>query len=671
GYNKEVVCFKEACPSTNGCHVVLYEQREKCCDVCKGCGFNGTHHQSTSEWTEPDDPCVRYTCDAGVITLTRVHCHMPCVDPVPPLPGECCPACPSTSVALRPPSSPAGCIFNETPLQEGDIVYLDHDRCVTCVCQGGNVVCSKRACPILSCPPIKATLKPGACCPECKGSRKIYEITNKCLIGNKVYKSGHKFQLDECTQCECQASTSVCERETCPPILCSESELVKEEGACCHTCRRQEPKGTCISAGIEHKDRSIWKLDACTTCSCQLGDVRCYVEQCRPSDECPPGTRLQTPADQCCPRCVEDAKFPLSDEAVCTVFGDPHYRTFDGRVFNFQGTCKYVLTEDCKEKSFSVRVRNDARSSRSFSWTKTVFLKMNQLKVTLEQYKQVRINGKHVSLPYQHEMVNITEEGFSVLVKTALDVKVLWDGDSFLEISVPPSYQRHLCGLCGNYNHQPNDDLRTRKGNIVGEGDSVEFGRSWRVGSLKQCSRPERLPVRDPVCLLRWDVRIRAVRHCNALKSVVFVKCHRRVNPVLSCLLDMCECPEKRRCYCEALTAYAHECARAGIQLSWRNETDCLAVTCPRGAVYTNCAPSCAQTCFDAPQNTELCSKPCAPGCLCPPKTVLHRGRCIKPHRYKPNSTDTIRGLKCQLKEENYNNPDMDFGLRTSSDQGT
>uniref|UniRef100_T1ISZ8 Uncharacterized protein n=1 Tax=Strigamia maritima TaxID=126957 RepID=T1ISZ8_STRMM len=27
--------------------------------------------------------------------------------------------------------------------------------------------------------------------------------------------------------------------------------------------------------------------------------------------------------------------------------------------------------------------------------------------------------------------------------------------------------------------------------------------------------------------------------------------------------------------------------------------------------------------------------------------------------------------LKCQLKGENYNNPDMDFGLRTSSDQGT
>ena len=64
----------------------------------------------------------------------------------------------------------------------------------------------------------------------------------------------------------------------------------------------------------------------------------------------------------------------FADDAVCTVFGDPHYRTFDGRVFNFQGACKYLLTSDCRNDSFSVRVTNDARSSRSFSWTKTVTL---------------------------------------------------------------------------------------------------------------------------------------------------------------------------------------------------------------------------------------------------------------------------------------------------------
>lgn len=43
-----------------------------------------------------------------------------------------------------------------------------------------------------------------------------------------------------------------------------------------------------------------------------------------------------------------------------------------------------------------------------------------------------------------------------------------------------------------------------------------------------------------------------------------------------SCLTDMCECPQGRKCYCEAMTAYAHNCRRLGVSLpDWRTMTGC------------------------------------------------------------------------------------------------
>lgn len=125
------------------------------------------------------------------------------------------------------------------------------------------------------------------------------------------------------------------------------------------------------------------------------GKVRCAMPMCPPLNvPCPPNSRLEHPEGQCCPRCVESESiilvtrlnqkknyfcnnfFLFSGDGVCTVFGDPHYRTFDGKFFSFKGACKYQLASDCFGHTFSIRVTNDARSTRSSAWTKTIALKV-------------------------------------------------------------------------------------------------------------------------------------------------------------------------------------------------------------------------------------------------------------------------------------------------------
>lgn len=81
-------------------------------------------------------------------------------------------------------------------------------------------------------------------------------------------------------------------------------------------------------------------------------------------------------------------------EAVCAVFGDPHYRTFDGLIYNFQGLCNYVLAEDCHRNysTFSIRVRNEARLSQDFSWTKSVTVLLAGNRINLLQDYRVKVN---------------------------------------------------------------------------------------------------------------------------------------------------------------------------------------------------------------------------------------------------------------------------------------
>lgn len=473
-----------------------------------------------------------------------------------------------------------GCHLNGQHVLEGREVTLTEDPCVKCSCSGKSLTCVKKACPVLQCPLSKQIKRRGDCCPRCTEHKlELFNIPGTCTLAKGFHAHGKHFNADLCSKCTCHNGTSWCRRNTCPVLDCPEETQDRNPFDCCPRCVAQVMRSVCTYNGTTYQNNDTWRLGPCESCECRNGRPVCARAQC-PKINCKVNEKLVTTPGQCCPKCVETA-------SVCTVWGDPHFKTFDGMYYDFQGSCKYLLTSDCVNDSFSIRVTNEARRSKKISWTKTVTLKMGNIKVNLGQKSRVKVNGSRVSeFPYNDHVLSINKsKDDGIIVTTSLGIEMFWDGNSVFQVQAPTKYKNQLCGLCGNYNSVFRDDMMTREGRLVSNGtasakDVFEFANSWRVGGTKACSRSTDDRIMPKPTRIEPGTKQRKLNICRqlTLNEELFGGCqnHLRVEPYYNaCLIDMFECPNNF-CYCASFTAYARECQRLEIGLPlWRIPTKC------------------------------------------------------------------------------------------------
>lgn len=167
----------------------------------------------------------------------------------------------------------------------------------------------------------------------------------------------------------------------CPcPATCNDQAAPRNCSSlpCVETCQCNEgfvlDAGKCIpkaSCGCEFEGKlfspneEFWGDSTCTRrciCDPQTKQVTCQASSCRNGEQC----RVENGIQDC---------YPIS-YSTCSASGDPHYITFDGHKFDFQGTCVYQFTGLCTKKTelvdFLVLVQNDHRGSQSVSFTRVV-----------------------------------------------------------------------------------------------------------------------------------------------------------------------------------------------------------------------------------------------------------------------------------------------------------
>ncbi|XP_065603291.1 mucin-5AC-like [Cyrtonyx montezumae] len=507
-----------------------------------------------------------------------------------------------------------------------------------------NKVCTKYT---NTCPKsLKYTYNVDSCQPTCRSLSEPDVTCNikfvpvdGCTCVNGTY-------MDESGKCV-PASSCPCYYKGMP---LSSGEVINDNGVVCTcsygklSCIGEKSPSVCAPpmVYVDCGNATAGVTGAECQKSCQTLDMECYKTHCVSGCICPPnyvsdGKGGCVAAEECpcvhngdsyrpgesirvgCNNCTcRNRKWHCSEEPcleTCSVYGDGHYTTFDGKRFDFEGDCEYVLIQNyCGRKglnqgTFRVITENIPCGTTGTTCSKSIKVFLGNYELVLSDgHSDVIQRSPGGEMPFQ-----IRTMGIYTVVDTTVGLILMWDKKTSIFIKLSPSFQGHVCGLCGNYDGNGNNDFTTRSQSVVG--NVLEFANSWKVSST--C--PNANQTKDP-CTANPYRKSWAQKQCSIITSEVFAKCHSQVEPneyYQACVDDACACDTGGdcECFCTAVAAYAQACNELDICISWRTPS-----ICPLFCDYYNPQGECEW-------HYKPCGAPCMKTCNNPSGKCLHELR--------------------------------------------
>ncbi|XP_062405924.1 mucin-5B, partial [Sardina pilchardus] len=302
------------------------------------------------------------------------------------------------------------------------------------------------------------------------------------------------------------------------------------------------------------------------------------------------------------------------NDQVCSTWGNYHFKTFDGDIFQLPSSCNYILATQCKSsyEDYNIHMRRTLENGLPTISKITMMLQGSRVELSAGI---VSVSDQIVKLPYGNSGIFIERTSSYVIVKAKLGLLLMWNEDDAVLVELDAKYKNQTCGLCGDFNGVPVYNEFIMNGDVL---PPSTYGNIWKVDGPKETCEEQTLQETQDC----GDENL-----CRDMfSSDSFSGCQDVVSTntfIQVCMEDMCHCnTSKPFCLCGTLAEYSRQCVHAGGKPGqWRSNSFCPK-SCPQNMVHQECGSPCVDTCSN-PDRGQVCEEHCMDGCFCPPDTVF------------------------------------------------